>query len=94
MKQRLLSLIVCVAVLSTVSLAFAEDVYATKNGKKFHKEDCRLIKSKNPESISRKEAVTKGLEPCAKCFKDELSSVTESADKKLSMSKKSKKQAE
>ncbi len=55
------------------SSSAAEDVYVTKNGKKYHKEDCRLIKNKGAEKISKKDAVGKGLVPCLKCFKEESS---------------------
>ena len=79
--KKVLMFVLCAAVLSTTVLAFAEDVYATKNGKKYHKEDCRLIKNKGAEKISKTEAVTKGLEPCSKCFKEELSSVSGDAQK-------------
>ena len=46
-------------------------VYATANGKKYHKEDCYLIKNKNPQATSLAEAEAKGLTPCSRCFSDE-----------------------
>ena len=51
------------------SVSFAADVYATKNGKKFHKEDCRLIKNKGAVKIDEAQAKAKGLEACKVCFK-------------------------
>lgn len=53
------------------SFAFADDVYVTKRGKKFHKETCRLIKNKGAGSLPLDEAFEKGLTPCRRCFKKE-----------------------
>ena len=55
----------------TATAVFAEDVYATHNGKKYHKESCRLIKNKKPQKIDKAEAIKKGLTPCNSCFKQE-----------------------
>lgn len=59
-------------ILASASLAFAEDVYATKNGKKYHMADCPFIKNKGAGKISKEEAMEKGLVPCGKCFKDQV----------------------
>ena len=59
--------------LSTTTLSFAEDFYATKNGKKYHKADCLLIKNKGAEKISLKDRQDRGLTPCQKCFKEPAS---------------------
>lgn len=91
MIKKVILTTLCVAFLATTA-AFAEDVYATKNGKKYHKADCRLIKNKNPEPISLDDAKAKGLAPCRKCFKDEVSSVSsDEAAPKISSRKKSSK---
>jgi hypothetical protein len=50
------------------TFAFAEDVYVTKNGKKYHKNDCLLIKNKGGKPIAMEEATQKSLKPCRKCF--------------------------
>ncbi len=60
-------------VLLNAALVFAEDVFVTQNGKKFHHELCPLIKNKGAQKISMKEAKEKGLTPCSKCFKEEVS---------------------
>lgn len=73
MIRKLAILILGVVFLSATTFAFAEDVYVTKRGKKYHKEDCLLIKNKGAEQISKKEAIEKGLTPCRKCFNDEVS---------------------
>ncbi len=44
-----------------------EIVYITKNGTKYHKEDCSyLSSSKIP--VTLEQAISQGLEPCSKCF--------------------------
>ncbi len=50
------------------TFAFAEDVYVTKNGKKYHKADCLLIKNKGAKPITMEDAIKKGLKPCRRCF--------------------------
>lgn len=51
----------------------AEDaVYITKTGKKFHKQDCRLIKSRDTNVISLDDAQAKKMSACKKCFAEEL----------------------
>ena len=56
--------------MTTATMALAEDVYATKNGKKYHTEICRLIQNKSPHKLSMEEALKKGLTPCKLCAKD------------------------
>lgn len=43
-------------------------VCVTANGKKYHKADCRFIKNRQVSQVSEKDAITKGLLPCGKCF--------------------------
>ena len=78
-------LVLGITLVAMTTLAFAEDVYATKNGKKYHKEDCRLIKSKNPQKISKEEALSRGLVPCSKCFKEDTSAANLPKDQKQSL---------
>ncbi len=87
-------LAVCAMFLMAASPAFAGDVYATKSGKKYHKEDCRLIQNRDSEKISSKEAEEKGLKPCGKCFKGEVSSSSDDAKSEKLASKKSKSKEE
>ena len=70
MVKKLAMMVVLTMCMATVSLAFAEDVYVTKNGKKYHTEICRLIQNKSPHKISMDEALKKGLTPCKLCAKD------------------------
>lgn len=58
------------------TFAFAEDVYVTKNGKKYHKANCLLIANKNAKPISLEEALKKGLKACHKCFPKGTDSAT------------------
>lgn len=53
--------------------AFAEDVYVTKSGKKYHKEDSRFTKGKEVTKMDRKEAEEKGYEPSSDFLQDEVS---------------------
>jgi hypothetical protein len=80
-----------VVFLSVATIVFAQDVYATKNGKKYHKAECPLVQNKDPQPISMKEATDKGLTPCGKCFKEELSGNTAKEEKQITVSKKAKK---
>ena len=50
----------------------SQEVYATKNGKKYHKADCPFIHGKNAGKVSKKDALGKKLAPCPKCFKEDI----------------------
>ena len=52
--------------------ASPDEVFVTKNGKKYHKENCTFIKNKNAQKIAKKDGVQKGLQPCPRCFKEDL----------------------
>lgn len=72
MLKRITILGLVFALLSVSAYVFAEDVYVTKRGKKFHKEDqCRFIKNKESEKIKLEESLIKGLTPCKRCFSEE-----------------------
>ena len=68
-----LSLLVMLVGLCASAHVFAEDVYVTQNGQKYHKQDCRLIKNKNPQKITKVAAQEKELKPCGRCYKEDLS---------------------
>ncbi len=71
------------------TLAFAADVYVTKNGKKYHKAECQLIKNKNPQAIAKEDATKKGLTPCQRCFKEDVSAKNDGVENtKVSSNKK------
>lgn len=65
MKKLLMTML---AVLVLSNAAFAEQVFATKNGKKYHKQDCVFIKDRNASEVDDKDAIAKGLKPCGKCY--------------------------
>ncbi len=66
--KKVLGVMLVAVVLVSSTFAFAEDVYATKNGKKYHKQDCLMIQKKNAKPIAMEEATKKGLKPCGKCY--------------------------
>ena len=73
----------CVVILSVATVSFAEDVYITQKGKKYHKATCRLIKSSETEVLAESLAVEKGYAPCSICFKDDNpQALQKSQDKK------------
>ena len=85
MNRKIIMLILCAAFLSLSSVTgfaqnnkneknmeMTQDVYVTKNGKKYHKSDCPFVQNRNPEKFSKKDARSKGLSPCPKCFKEDL----------------------
>ena len=89
MIKRMTALAVGIMFLSMATVVFAEDVFKTKNGKKYHSENCPLIQKRNPQKIDLNEAVEKGLKPCSKCFKDQAA-VKGETKKVANKSKKSK----
>ncbi len=66
--KNVLTMLLAGMVIIGSTFAFAEDVYVTKNGKKYHKADCLLVKSKGAQPIAMEEALKKSLKPCRKCF--------------------------
>ena len=66
------------------TFASAEDVYVTKNGKKYHKADCLLIQKKGAQPINMEEALKKGLKPCKKCFGSSVDAATAAANPAIS----------
>jgi len=79
--------------LATTTMAFAESVYVTENGSKYHKQDCRFIKNKEAQEMKKADAITAGYAPCSRCFKEDLSAAeTEKSQK--AVSKKDNKKAE
>ena len=67
--RQLISIVMAALLLTTSSLAFAADVYVTKNGKKYHTQECRWVKNRETVKMSEEDAVKKGYEPCGKCIK-------------------------
>ena len=68
MKNIIAGLLMGMMILSS-TLVFAQTVYATKNGKKYHQAECPLILKKSPVAITMEDAQSRGLTPCSRCFK-------------------------
>lgn len=69
MKKTLAGLLTGLMIMAS-TMAFAQEtVYATKNGKKYHRAECSLISKKSPVAITMEEATARNLTPCSKCFK-------------------------
>lgn len=73
MFKKMIAVVLILAIFAPVVL-FAEDVYVTKQGARYHSLDCSLIANKDKEKITQEDAKAKGLEPCARCIGKELSS--------------------
>lgn len=62
-----------VVFVSVTTSVFADEVFVTQKGSKYHKEICRLIKGKKDLSKVDKEGALKGgYTPCKKCFSEDL----------------------
>ena len=70
MKRTILTILTGVIVLTAANVCFAEDVYMTKHGKRFHKELCKLIRNKEVQKLERETVEAKGIKPCQSCFKE------------------------
>ena len=88
MLKKVMAVGLCVMILSVSSFALAEDVYVTKNGSKYHKETCRFIKNRDVETISKEAAIEEGLQPCSRCYKEDIASIENEGSKKKEVVKK------
>ena len=61
MIRKLVLLGVLTTLLASASAVYAEDVYATVNGKRYHKESCRLIQNKKAAKIDKDAAIKNGV---------------------------------
>lgn len=83
----------CLLFLAVNSLAFAEDVYVTQNGKKYHKAECRFIKDRETQKLDKQESIQQGHVPCQKCYSEDLAAEKDvKPSEKVSKSKKTKSQ--
>ncbi len=73
MIRKLMMLGMLVTFLSATTCVFAEDVFITQRGSKYHKEICRLVKDReNVTKLEKKEAVGEEYGPCKRCFKEDV----------------------
>lgn len=74
--------------LSVTVGAFAEDVYMSKRGKKYHQETCpfmeNVIKNNKAQKLSKEEAMAQGRVACSRCFPDEVSAKTKKINQQKS----------
>lgn len=66
MFRKTILVIFCCSLLLTGTV-FA-DVFITKQGAKYHSENCPLIANKDTQKITEEEAIAKGLTPCGRCI--------------------------
>ena len=55
----------------------AMDVYISRRGLTFHKQDCSVIQGYEVKKVTLEEAVEKGMKPCPVCLKDNAALNTE-----------------
>jgi len=73
MIKKLVLLTMLGAVLTMTTGAFAEDVFMTSRGKKYHKESCKHVQNKGKiKTLELEVADEKGYLPCKRCFKEEI----------------------
>ncbi len=73
MIRRLMMLGIVMTFLSATTYVFAEDVFITQKGSKYHKEICRLIKNRdNVASLDKEDALKEDYGPCRRCFKEDV----------------------
>ncbi|VAX37937.1 hypothetical protein MNBD_UNCLBAC01-417 [hydrothermal vent metagenome] len=68
MTKKLIVLGILSLMIMTTSISFAEDVFVTKRGKKYHTEVCKLIKNKDALKPIAKEGALEKYTPCKRCF--------------------------
>jgi len=82
MIRKLMMVGLLLTFLSAATCAFAEDVYVTQRGKKYHKEICRLVKNKsNITELEKEHALEEGYDPCKRCFQEDVVVFTEESGK-------------
>jgi len=73
MIKKLMMLGMLLTFLATTTIVFAEDVFITQKGAKYHKEICRLIKNKdNVTTMDKKQSIEEDYGPCKRCYKEDV----------------------
>lgn len=73
MIRKLMILGLVITFVSSAAYVFAEDVFITPKGAKYHKEICRLVKNKeNVTKLDKEEALEEGYGPCKRCFGEDV----------------------
>ena len=71
MPKRMVMAGLVTMMLAATTVAYAGNFFVTRHGKRFHQPNCPLIKGKSVLKLNEKTAEDKGLEPCAKCLKQQ-----------------------
>lgn len=88
MIRKLMLLGLTITFLSTATYVFAEDVFITQSGSKYHKEICRLLKNKdNVVKKDKEEAIKEAYGPCGRCFKEDITAANGGQDKAVKTKK-------
>lgn len=88
MIRKLIMVSMLVMFLSATTHVFAEDVFITQRGSKYHKQECRLIKDReNVTKIEKSEAKEEDYGPCKRCYREDV--VVDEVNKKQNKEKKS-----
>lgn len=82
MMKKLIAIVVLVAFVGTAGAAFAANVHVTKNGKKYHAENCPLIQGRETTVMDEAKAIEAGYAPCGKCQKELTVQKTKKESKK------------
>lgn len=51
---------------------FADEVFVTQHGAKYHKATCRLVKNKTSTALEKEAAIEKSYTPCRRCYKEDV----------------------
>ena len=78
MIRKIMILALKVSFVAMTTCAFAEEVFVTQKGAKYHKATCRLIKNKEVTAMEKDKAVENDYTPCKRCFKEDV--VTEAQE--------------
>jgi len=75
MIRKLMMVGMLLTFLSATTFVFAEDVFITQKGSKYHTEICRLIKNRDHVTkIDKEQAIEEDYSPCKLCFKEDVAS--------------------
>jgi hypothetical protein len=88
MKKTALAILLGAMLCMAVSPAWAEYVYVTKNGKKFHHAESKFIQNRETEKITVEEALARGLEPSKAYLKHKASAEQTAAESPKTEAKK------
>jgi len=73
-NKLMIAVLSCALLAGFTGLSWAEDVYVTKYGKKYHKEDSRFIKGREVEKLDREEAEELGYKPSSDFLQEKTDS--------------------